>query len=148
MQGSKTLTKPYRHLLDQTVLLKNKTRENHGIKQKQNEGKGLKLISFVYRSMAFWFPDNTGLKNFRMYLGQHWWKFAEGSEREHIPEYILKQRGHHKNCGPQIQAKGIDSKPKLFSWIATSKPFVCMHTCAHTCAWGGGKFCFNWKWES
>lgn len=30
-------------------------------------------------------------------------------------EYMLKQRGHHKNGGPQIQAKGIDSKPKLLS---------------------------------
>lgn len=104
-----------RHSLVQTVLLK-KTKENNGIKKKtEDEGKGIKFISFVYRSMAFWFPDNTGLKNFRMHLGQHGWKFAEGSEHEHTPEYMLKQRGHHKNCGPQIQAKGIDYKPKLLS---------------------------------
>lgn len=78
-------------------------------------GKGLKLISSTYRSTAFWFPDNTGLKNFRMDLGQHGRKFAEGSEHEHTSEYMLKQRGHYKNCEPQIQAKGIDSKPKLLS---------------------------------
>lgn len=50
-----------------------------------------------------------------MDLGQHGRKFAEGSEYEHTSEYMLKQRGHYKNCEPQIQAKGIDSKPKLLS---------------------------------